>query len=296
MRTATALLLGLAVPTLAWGQAAGDPRPRLDATNHWRSYQLICLKTARSCPSPRTGVAVNAIGSHPSGENNLFDGVAINGFANFVAERYDHTGERYAGVGANEVVGGFWGAARMDTGSDPVDAGLELYTTEAQSTGHNGMGLELDYTANGSTALARGLSVSPQGRGGVTIGGGYASAPYRYRAPADLGAGTLHAADTIQTDNHFVSGGPRGAITSCGARPVMDRGTDQAGQITTGGPVTSCTYSFARSWSSTPICLAGVVNAPTPTAYVSAVSGRRLTVSFSSAFNGAFQFICMGVP
>ena len=183
----------------------------------------------------------------------------------------------------------------MSTGSDPVDAGMQLYTTETQTTGHNGMGLELDFTANGSTALNRGLSVSPQGKGGVTVGGGFANNPYSYSSPSDLGTGTVHAADSIESDNHFITNGGKGTISSCGTGAVMSKGNDQAGQITTGGAVTTCTYTFAKAYGFAPICLAQVVGGPTPTAYLNAISTTSMTVNFSSSYNGPFWFICMGI-
>ncbi len=152
--------------------------------------------------------------------------MAYDGFSQFVAERYDRAAGK-AGVGANEVVGGFYGAAQDSTGSDPVDAGAMLYTTEAQTAGHNGMGLELDYTPNESTALTRGLSVSPQGKGGVTIGGGFASNnPYNYKEPADEGAGTVNAATAYYVNGHQIADGSgrlyvtaTAAASNCGSLP-----------------------------------------------------------------------------
>ncbi len=182
---------------------SGATVPLLNAANFWGALQVGCWNS-HGCVSPRIGAVFNAIGPL-AGENNQFDAVAYDGFSQFVAERYDRAGGKF-GVGANEVVGGFFGAAQDSTGSDPVDAGMMLYTTEAQAAGHNGMGLELDYTPNGSTALSRGLSVSPQGKGGVTIGGGFASNnPYNYAAPADLGQGTVNAAAAYYVNGHQIA-------------------------------------------------------------------------------------------
>ncbi len=263
-----------------------------NATNTFNSYQVVCLATASGCPSPRVGVAYDAIGQYSGGENNLFDGVAYNGTSQFVAERYSSTA---GGVGANLGVGGFYGAAQTSTGSDPADAGLSFYTTEAQTSTHNGMGLELDYTANATTALMRGISVSPQGNGGVTIGGGAATIPYSYSSPTDLGTGTLHVANKVETDNHFVSNIAKGTLSSCGTGGTVDRGGDNAGQITTGGSVTTCTYNFSQTWPYTPICIAQVEGRPTPTAYVNGATPTTLTVAFSAAYSGPFWFICMGI-
>ncbi len=200
---ATLLLLP---PALALAQAAAPASanvPAKNATNTFTAYQIGCWNP-HGCVSPKIGVVFNAIGPL-KGENNQFDAVAYDGFSQFVAERYDRAAGK-VGVGANEVVGGFYGAAQDSTGSDPVDAGMMLYTTEAQTAGHNGMGLELDYTPNGSTALTRGISVSPQGNGGVTIGGGFAgNNPYNYKAPADEGAGTVNAATAYYVNGHQIA-------------------------------------------------------------------------------------------
>ncbi len=157
------------------------------------------------------------------------------------------------------------------------------------------MGLELDYTANGSTALYRSLSVSPQGHGGVTIGGGGAhNNPFKYSSPADLGPGTLNAADSIVTANHFRSDGSAPKVSACGPSPSI-RGTDAAAEVGAGGPVRSCTITFAKAYNSNPICIVQTRNRPSPVAYVSGVSATALTVSWNSPLRGAWSYICQGV-
>ena len=260
-----------------------------NATNTFTAYQLVCVNGGPCGLSPKIGVAYNAIGALSGGENDLFDGVAQDGFAQYQAERRD-TGS--TGVGANEIVGSYLGAAYMDTGSDPSDAGMLLYTTERQTTGHNGMGLELDYTPNGSTALTRGISVSPQGLGGVTVGGGFASNnPYSYTAPADLGPGTLNAADSIVTGNHFRSDGTAPTVSSCGASPTI-RGTDVAGEVNTGASVTACTITFAKAYHSVPICMVQTKANPSPVTYVVSSSTTLLTVNFSASLHGGWFYSC----
>lgn len=272
---------------------SGANVPVLNTTNTWGAYQVGCWNSL-GCVSPKEGVVFNAIGPL-TGENDLFDGVSYNGFSQYQAERYDYSGGSWVGVGANEVVGAYLGAARTSTGSDPSDAGIVLFTTEAQTSTHNGMGLELDYTANGSIALARGLSVSPQGNGGVTIGGGYASNnPYSYAAPTDLGPGTLHASDSIVTANHFRSDGSKPTLSSCGTSPTIT-GTDVAGFVSNGGAVSSCTVTFAKAYASTPVCVVQTFANAAPVAYVTSYSPSYLTVSWNSTLNGSWYYICQGV-
>lgn len=289
MRPFAAMLAVLAIPTALHAQQA----PSLNATNYWRNYQVGCWNKL-GCVSPKEGVVFNAIGPL-EGENDVFDGVSYNGFSQFMAERYDFKDGHWTGVGANEVVGGFLGAAQLDTGSDPADAGMLLYTTEAQTKTHNGMGLELDYTPNGSTALTRGLSVSPQGRGGVTVGGGYGhNNPYRYKAPADLGPGTLHVADSVVTGNHLASDGPRPTLETCGSGATI-KGTDAAGQVTNGGPIKSCIVRFAKPYASDVVCIIQDYASPTPIAYLTRFGPWGFEASWSSPFKGGWFYMCQGV-
>ena len=116
MRAFAAILVLLALPaSLHAEDKAGGP-----AATTWRAYQVGCWNPI-GCVSPKVGVVFNAIGPLP-GENDVFDGVAYNGFAQFMAERYDFAGGKFTGVGPSEIVGGYLGAARTDTGSDPADA------------------------------------------------------------------------------------------------------------------------------------------------------------------------------
>jgi hypothetical protein len=293
MRTTAAILALLALPTALCAKPAPTTAPSLDATNYWRAYQVGCWNPL-GCVSPKIGVVFDAIGPL-EGENDVFDGVSYNGFSQFMAERYDVKDHNLVGVGAYEVVGGFLGAALMSTRSDPADAGMLLFTTEFQTVNHNGMGLELDYTPNGSVALTRGLSVSPEGKGGVTIGGGGAhNHPYKYKRPADLGPGTLHVADSMVVGNHLASDGQRPTLEGCGAGAMID-GTDAAGQVTNGGAITSCTVKFARPYASNVVCIVQDFARPTPAPYLTELGAGGFKASWSSGFGGRWFYMCQGV-
>ncbi len=295
MRTFAVVLALAVLPTASLAQTRNPAAvgvPNLNATNTWRAYQLGCWNRI-GCASPKIGVVFNAIGPL-TGENNLFDGVSYNGFSQYQAERYDYRDGRFVAVGANEVVGGYLGAA-LDGKGDPADAGMLLFTTETQTPDHNGMGLELDYTPNGSTALTRGLSVSPQGRGGVTIGGGYASNnPYEYKGPADLGPGVLNAAGSIVTGDHFRSDGHAPTLVSCGSGAKLT-GTDAAGFVTTGGEVSSCTVNFAKAYASAPVCIVQTFANAAPATFVTSYAASYLKVAWTDGLNGTWLYICQGV-
>ncbi len=260
----------------------------VNAANNWSAYQVIGLNHLGTV-NPRINVGLQIVGPG-TGENNVVDAFSYNGSSQYVAERYDWNGRAFTPVKKGEGIGGFWGAA-YDGRGDPVDAGLTFLATETQTTTFNGMDAEIWYTPNGSTALTEGFAVSTGGLGGVTVGGGTSPG----HAPADLGNGTIDAADSIVTMNHFRTMGGHGTITGCGASATFARGTDQAGVITTGGGVTSCTYNFAKTWGAPPVCMVQIYKAARPTPFVSNELATSITVSFSASFNGTFQYICMGV-
>ncbi len=271
--------------------------------NTWRGLQVGCFGQPIGCVSPRIGAVFNGIGPNvgtyggASSENNQFDAVAYNGVSQFVAERYDYNPSgkgSFPGVGANEGIGGFWGAAQASTGSDPVGAGMALYTTEAQTGTNQGVGLELDFTPNGSTGLTRGLSISPQGFGGVTLGGGPSNDPYRYSSPADLGTGTLNAANDIKTAGHYRSGGNAPTLSACGSGPSIT-GTDAAGAVATGVSTSSCTITFVKAYASAPICMVQTYANATPVAYLSSYTTTQITVSWTTTFHGGFFYLCQGL-
>jgi len=166
---------------------------------------------------------------------------------------------------------------------------LMFIATETQTPEKNGVDAEIWYTPSGSTALTLGLSVNSGGLGGVTVGGVHRPGS----GPPDLGPGTLNAADSIVTMNHFSTSGGHGAVTACGAARFI-RGTDQAGAIATRSGATSCTYTFAKAWKAPPVCMVQVVGAASPTTFVTSEEPASLTVSFSAPFNGVFQYLCMG--
>jgi hypothetical protein len=282
--------LGLGTAALHNTGTSGANVPLLNTQNHWGAYQVIGLNPVGTV-NPRINVGLQVVGP-ASGENNVVDAFSYNGASQFVAERYGWNGKAFTPVQRGENIGGYWGAA-FDGKGDPVDAGLTFNATENQTLTANGMDAEIWYTPNGSTALTEGFAVNAGGLGGVTVGGGSAGRPGLH--PKDLGNGTINAADSIVTMNHFRTSGSHGTVTRCGANPTLARGTDQAGAIATGGAVTSCTYNFAKSWGGPPVCMVQIFNAATPAPYISSELASSITVSFPAPFNGVFQYMCMGV-
>jgi uncharacterized protein YaiE (UPF0345 family) len=194
---------------------------------------------------------------------------------------------------SGESIGGL-AADPYDGTSDATTAGIGFATTENQvHDTHHGTDVVISYTPNnaGSNKRYDGITISHSGHGGVTVGDtGYQS------PPTDLGSGTLNVVSDVMTGGHFRTDGNHGSLSSCGASANFNGGTDQAGQISVGPGVTSCTYTFNTAWAAAPVCIAQTYQAATPTTYVTSQSGSSFTVNFSAAFTGAFEYICMGIP
>ena len=258
-------------------------------TNTFTAYQIIGLNPL-GVVSPRQNIGMQVVGpaTGPNTENTPFDAFSYNGYSNYVAERYDFKGDQIQAVGAGEQIGGFYGAAFNGHG-DPTSAGIGFFTTELQSPTHNGMEIQLKYKPNGATHLQVGLSVSPQGSGGVTVGD-----DRQFGVIADLGAGTLHAADSIATSNHFRSKGAAPTLSSCGAGPAIS-GTDVAGRVNTGSGTSTCTINFAKAYALAPICMVQTYAQPAPVTFVTAFSPTHVTVSWKSSFKGGFLYSCQDI-
>jgi hypothetical protein len=251
---------------------------------------------AQGIVSPRSAVVLQLVGvpSNPvnSGEINIIDAFAYNGYAAINAERYDRGGPNNGRVLAHENIGNI-GFDPYDGVSDANTAGFGCQTTEEQihDTNH-GTGCVLWYTpaAAGANKRYTAISFGWGGLGGVGIG------EASYQVPVtDLGPGTLNVASDIVSHNHYRSRGPAPTVTSCGSSPSIT-GTDNAGAVGTGGAVTACTVKFKAAWNAAPICIVQTRNSATPVAYISAgPTTTAFTVAFSASLNGGFSYICQGV-
>ncbi len=130
--------------------------------------------------------------------------------------------------------------------------------------------------------------VSLHGAGGVTIGEEHLTGPI-----ADLGNGTLHAARSIATSEHFTSMGAAPKVASCGDSAGV-AGTDAAGVVSTGANATSCAVTFAKAFAAAPVCIAQTFANAAPVTFVSGLTPTGFTVGFSAPLHGAFSYICMG--
>ncbi len=266
--------------------------PSTNATNTFGAYQVINASPLGTV-SPRNNVGLQIIGPAPNAsENNVVDAFAYGSPAQYDAERYDWNGTSFQPVKKGENIGGYWGEAFTGAGGgDPADAGYIFIATEDQTPTHNGVSASIWYTPNGSTGLKEGFGVSTGGNGGGTVGGTNVVGS----EPPDLGNGTIDAADSIVTQNHFRTTGGHGAISACGTSPIFVAGTDQAGVITTGGLVSACTYTFAKTYGAAPICMVEIQHAATPGVFISGDHATNITVSFVAPFSGSFQYMCIGV-
>jgi hypothetical protein len=298
---------GAKIPSLSTSYVFGSAGCPVPASLGYAFIAITSNKT--SClPSPRVNVAMEiggpTAGPYPNGntENTIIDGVAINGFATQMGERYDFNGGRLVPVLNNEFAAIFGGSAYNGASNNTI-GGMQVFTTENMSSTHNGGGVSIYAFMNGPNGSRKpAISVNAGGKGAVIIG---ATSVAPLVGPVDSGYGTLHVAGDVYTDAHYMTYPARSQPTlpSCGVSPRYLRGADQAGAITTGtGGPTSCRIHFVNTWKSpvgtpsSPVCMAQVFGTSTPTAFVSSETSTDLTVNFSAPASGVtFQYICMGV-
>ena len=296
---------GATVPLLngtnIWGGAnlpgtAGQQRFDLNfsPTNGTQNFPIISAVNGDGIVSARTQTMLQIVGIPNlavSPEVNNVDAVAYNGFASYDAERYDRGGPNNGAVQSGEPIG-VYSFQPYDGISDAATAAMAASATETQvHDTHHGTDLVFVTTPNasGSTKRVEGLAISRGGLGGVTVGlpgGG---------AKGDLGAGTLHAADSIVTGNHFRSDGPTPKLSSCGGATVVAGSTDVKGKITNRSGVTSCTVNFAKTYESggLVVCMVQDYGASTPAPYLSNSSVTSFTVSWPSSYSGSWSYICV---
>ena len=263
-------------------------------TGFWAGFdgRLVVGHNTHGVVNSRQYAGVQAIGPF-AGENNGFDAVAYDGWQQVALERFDTSAGAFVPVGSYEPIGVYCFTA-YDGASTNCISGMNGFTTHTQVHGSNeGAGAYLFYTPNGSTGLLPGLTLSAGGLGGVSVGSTNVTIPSD--VPTDLGNGTINAASDIATAGHFRSIGNHGAVSACGTSPSFAGGNDQAGNILAGsGGVTACTYTFAKTYGATPVCLAQV-NTTIRAALISG-SGTAVTFGFSADISGLnFSYICMGI-
>ena len=217
--------LGLGTAAVATTGTTGHVIPFMDGVNNWggqtlsgtagqqsfllngdytdatTNYVVIAsIPPGDGIVSPRTQTMLQIVGTpNPSvsPEVNILLGQSYNGFSSVTLERYDRGGPNNGAVLNAEPIG-VLAFSPYDGVSDAVTAGMSAITTEDQvhNTNH-GTSLAFFTTpnANGSSpSRVTGLSISPGGLGGVTIG-----AP----SGGDMGAGTLNVQGSI-----YVNGTP----------------------------------------------------------------------------------------
>ena len=304
--TTVAQVSGAAVPLLnatnTWSGAAstgttGQQRFDLNfsKTNGTQNFPIISAVNGDGVVSARTQTMLQIVGvPNPavSPEVNNVDAIAYNGFASYDAERYDRGGPNNGAVQSGEPIG-VYSFQPYDGLSDATTAAMAAVATETQvHDTHHGTDLIFVTTpnANGPTKRVEGLAISRGGLGGVTVGlpsGG---------AKGDLGAGTLHAADTVVTGNHFRSDGPRPKLSSCGGGAIVAASTDVKGQVTNGAGITSCTVNFAKAYEAgrLVVCLVQDYGASALGPYLSSSSRASFTVSWPARYAGSWSYICAG--
>lgn len=236
------------------------------------------------------GTVVEAFGA--DGGYSSFTAVATSGvgtnvgtYPGFLCDEYSGTNAGVLPVPSGQTTCAI-SAAMWNGASDPSNAAMIMFATQDQTPTHNGGGLQLLTTPNNSINITVGFGVSQAGNGGVTVGDATVT---------DVGPGVLTVQKDVITGQHFRSKGSAPALSSCGTSPAIT-GTDNAGIVTTGGAVTTCKLTFAVAWATAPVCITQTNNNSSPVTYVTTgPSTTSFTVTFSSSYNGGFNYICQGI-
>jgi hypothetical protein len=273
---------------------AGQQRFDLNfsSTTGTTNFPIISAVNGDGIVSSRTQTMLQIVGVPNlavSPEVNNVDSFAYNGFASYDAERYDRGGPNNGAVQSGEPIG-VYSFQPYDGISDATTASMGANATETQAHDTN-HGTDLVFVTtpngNGSTKRIEGLAISRGGLGGVTVGASPIGG-----TNGDLGAGTLNVQDSVATGNHYRSKGSAPTLTSCGSGASVLAGTDVAGVIATGAGTSSCTINFAKAYAGAPICIVQTYSNASPVAYLTSFNANNITVSWNSAFQGAFMYIC----
>jgi len=99
----------------------------------------------------------------------------------------------------------------------------------------------------------------------------------------------------IDSAGHLIGKGTAPSVSSCGTSPSVS-GTDTVGRITvgTGGVATSCTLTFAASWSTAPVCT--IADETTSLLVTPGPTTTTLVITAATAFGASdkLAYHCLG--
>lgn len=110
-----------------------------------------------------------------------------------------------------------------------------------------------------------------------------------------LTAATINGNLTLASTGHLkASSSSTPALSTCGSTPspsIVSNSTDVAGKYTTGGTATTCTITFATTFTTAPTCIVATEGAATQPTYT--VSATAITVTVDIA-QTTYNYVCIG--
>lgn len=107
-------------------------------------------------------------------------------------------------------------------------------------------------------------------------------------------SGVSYVVQTWDYFGHQYLSGPIPTLSSCGTSPTIT-GNDNAGTITVGTTATGCTVTFARAWTSAPVCTISNQNMSITSTLGYTISTTALTFSQATGFSSnVVNYICVG--
>lgn len=99
----------------------------------------------------------------------------------------------------------------------------------------------------------------------------------------------------LDKNNHVLYGGIAPTLSSCGTGPSTVSGNDSAGRFTVGsGVVTSCTVTFARTWTNAPVCMLNQENGTSVGLEASTTASTMVITTTATVGGDNMTYMCVG--
>jgi len=176
-------------------------------------------------------------------------------------------------------------------------AGVIGFASENWTSTSTGAELSFAVTPNSSTSRGEVARITNDGRLG--IGSGTPTSVLSIKGIAGIPIFTVASSTNspifkITANGHTSWGGETPTVSSCGSSPSIS-GNDVTGRVLVGsGVVTSCTVTFARAYTNTPVCFAEAENSALAVAASSTPTSVVVTTA-STIGSGSVIYKCEGI-
>ena len=156
---------------------------------------------------------------------------------------------------------------------------------------NEGTAANITFTSADTASIAANRFVTPSNASLILPPHGSLWAEYDATAVSFILGPVNNVGDQVTSGvGHLKASGTAPVLTSCGTSPTIS-GSDVAGIITTGSGATTCTVTFAATYTTVPSCYFLPIGTATMPVY--SVSATAITVATSIASTG-YSYACIG--